>query len=116
MKGKPEEIAISTKIEIQDICGLWEVIRISYENEEIISYPWIKNRFKFEFQPGMKFFCLKDGNTIDGSWELMLRSDDNHRRYSIILNETYEFIILDLSDEEMTLFDRRNKYLLVRKL
>ena len=102
--------------EILNICGLWEVIRIFQNDEEIVSYPWIKDRFKYNFLPEMIFLCLKDGKNSHGSWELVGRTNDSQGRYSIILNGTYEFIILEISEEEMTISDRRNNYLLVRRL
>ena len=35
-------------IEISDVLGLWEVIRINRVDENPV-YPWIKERFKFNF-------------------------------------------------------------------
>ncbi len=48
-------------IRMSDICGLWEVIRISRENFANPLYPWVKDRFKYSFQPEMNFLCLQNG-------------------------------------------------------
>ena len=105
-----------TRIEISEICGLWEVIRIYQDDEQMVSYPWIKDRFKFNFLPEMIFLCLKDGKNLNGTWEMVKRTNESKRRFSIILNGIYEFVILDISEEEMILSDHRNNYLLVRRL
>jgi hypothetical protein len=101
-------------IGISDICGLWEVIRIS-RGDNII-YPWVKDRFKYSFQPEMNFICLQNGQNSHGTWELSEKSYEAQKRYSIILNETFEFTILDLDEDEITLSDHTNEYLLVRRL
>ncbi|KPL26349.1 MAG: hypothetical protein AMS23_02215 [Bacteroides sp. SM1_62] len=101
-------------IGLSDICGLWEIIRISRENS--VYYPWIKDRFKYSFLPEMNFLCLQDGEISHGTWELSEKIYKTQKRYSIILNETFEFTILDFSEDEITLSDHINKYLLVRRL
>ena len=116
MAGNTATIPGSSTIEISDVCGLWEVIRIFKDDGHFVSYPWIKDRFKFNFLQEMIFLCLKDGKNTHGDWELAGRTNEAHGRFSIILNGTYEFIILEISEEEMILSDRRNNYLLVRRL
>lgn len=105
-----------TNREVADICGLWEVIRIFQKDEQRISYPWIKDRYKFNFLPEMIFLCLKDGQSSHGTWELVDRTDKSQARYSIILNGTLEFIIIKISEDDMVLSDRKNNYFLVRRL
>ena len=111
-----ETISDISNIGIFDICGLWEVIRISRENCVNPLYPWVENRFKYSFQPEMFFLCLQDGQVFRGTWELSEKTYETQRRYSIILNETFEYTILDLSEDDLTLSDHINKYLLVRRL
>ena len=111
-----ETISDISNIGISDICGLWEVIRISRENCVNPIYPWVENRFKYSFQPEMFFLCLQDGQVFRGTWELSEKTYETQRRYSIILNETFEYTILDLSEDDITLSDHINKYLLVRRL
>ena len=105
-----------SNIGISDISGLWEVIRISRENFANPIYPWVENRFKYSFLPEMIFLCLQDGQTSRGTWELSEKTYETQKRYSIILNDTFEYTILDLSEDEITLSDHINKYLLVRRL
>ena len=116
MAGYTEIIPGSFAIEIPDVCGLWEVIRIFKDDEHFVSYPWIKDRFKFNFLQEMIFLCLKDGKTTHGEWELSGKSNESQDQYSIILNGTYEFKILEISKEEMILSDKSYNYLLVRRL
>ncbi len=116
MTRKPHTITDLCRVEVDDVCGLWEVIRIYKDEDQTVSYPWVKDRFKFNFLPEMLFLCLKDGRTIHGTWELVAETDDSHVQHSIILNESYEFIILDICEDEMTLHDRSKNYLLVRRL
>jgi hypothetical protein len=105
-----------SNIGISDISGLWEVIRISRENFANPIYPWVKDRFKYSFQPEMIFLCLQDGHTSHGTWELSEKTYETQKRYSIILNDTFEYTILYFSEDEITLSDHINKYLLVRRL
>ena len=56
-------------INIADILGLWEVIRIN-RKDEIPAYPWITGRFKFNFLDEMLFLLTKDGQHSHGTWEL----------------------------------------------
>ena len=103
-------------ISAYDICGLWEVIRISPKDSHQTIYPWVKDRFKFDFLPEMLFTCLENGKISQGSWELSEKIYENQKRYSIILNETFEYVILDISEDDISLSDRRYKYFLVRRL
>ena len=105
-----------TTIEIEDICGLWEVISIYQDDDEKKSYPWIKDRFKFNFLSEMIFLCQKEGKTIHGPWDFVERPLDSQKRFSIILNGSYEFNILENSGSEMIISDRNNSYVLVRRL
>ena len=103
-----------SQISISDICGLWEVIRISKENS--IIYPWIKDRFKYSFQPEMVFLCLQDGQISHGTWELSKKTFQTQRRFWVILNETFKYAIIAIDDDEMILSDNKYEYLLYRKL
>ena len=98
------------------ICGLWEVIRILHKGKPKASYPWIKERFKFNFLPDGIFICTKDGQTTQGAWELSEKFTNTLSRISIVLNGVFEYHIVDFSDDELTLSDFRNDYLVVRKL
>ena len=111
-----ETISGISNIGISDISGLWEVIRITKENGIVPIYPWVENRFKYSFQPEMIFLCLQDGLISNGTWELSEKTYDTQKRYSIILNDTFEYTILDFNEDEITLSDHINKYLLVRRL
>lgn len=103
-------------IRMSDICGLWEVIRISQKDSHQTIYPWVKDRFKFNFLPEMLFICLQDGQNSQGTWELSEKIYESQKRYSIILNETFEYIILDINEDDIILSDRKYKYFLVRRL
>jgi hypothetical protein len=81
-----------------------------------VDYPWIKNRFKYSFQPEMNFLCVQNGQNSHGTWELIEKIYETQKRYSIILNDTFEYIIQDLNTDEITFSDHINKYLLVRRL
>ncbi len=116
MAGKTDTIPDLSRIEIEDICGLWEVIRIYQDDEQAVSYPWIKDRYKYNFLPEMIFLCLKDGQTSHGTWELSEETRETQKRFSIILNDTFELMILDINEDELTLSDHRNNYSLVRRL
>ena len=99
-----------------DICGLWEVIRISQRDSHQKIYPWIKDRFKFDFLPEMMFICLRYGQNSQGTWYLSEKTSQGQKRYSIILNETFQYVILDICEDDITISDQINDYLLVRKL
>jgi len=116
MVGENSTVSVSSKTEIINICGMWEVLRITDINKEIVSYPWIKDRFKFNFLSEMIFLCLRDGKTIHGSWELIEKTHETQKQFSIVLNETYEFTIISCDEDEMLLTDHTNNYLLVRRL
>ena len=107
-------IPAATTIRTSDICGLWEVIRIS--RGDSITYPWVGQRFKYSFQPEMNFLCLQNGQNSHGTWQLSEKIYETQRRYSIILNDTFEYSILDLDEDQITLSDHINKYLLARRL
>jgi hypothetical protein len=111
-----DTIPDQTDSEVADICGLWEVIRIIQKDERSVTYPWIKNRFKFNFLPEMVFLCLKDGHSTHGTWELVVKTYEFQTLHSIVLNKTFEYIIIRISEEEMVLSDRKNDYFLVRRL
>ena len=104
-----------TNIDIADICGLWEVIRICDGNNQV-QYPWLGERFKFNFLPEMIYLCLKDGQNHHGTWEMTEKSFENKKRFSIILNGTFEYMIVEIDEDEITLSDHKCEYLLVRKL
>ena len=103
------------KIEVSDILGLWEVIRIDIQGEVSI-YPWIRGRFMFNFLEGNIFTCVKEGKFSDGTWEFSIKTWESEKQFTIILNEVFEYIIIRTEDDEMILADRGSKYLLTRKL
>lgn len=116
MTGKTDTTVDLSGVTAADIFGLWEVIRIYQQDNRVISYPWIKDRFKFNFMPEMMFICLRDGRTITGSWDLAERASESKKQYAIVLNESFEFIIIEISEDELILFDHSKYYLLVRRL
>ena len=102
-------------IKISDICGLWEVIRIcNGENKAL--YPWLGERFKYNFLPEMIYLCLKDGQCHHGTWELSEKAFENKKRFSIILNGTFEYVIIDIDEDEMIMSSHKCEYFLVRRL
>ena len=103
-------------IDIADICGLWEVIRISRKDDNNTSYPWLNGRLKFNFLEEMLFLCIKDGQNHHGTWELSEKAFETKRRFSIILNGTFEYTVVDIDEDEMTLSVQTTEYLLVRRL
>lgn len=111
---KCESTSCNPNIGIYDICGLWEVIRIS--NGSVVSYPWLKDRFKYSFQPEMFYVCLLNGNNSHGTWKLSEETYESEKRYSIVLNDKYKYTILDIDEDELNLSDYENNYLLVRRL
>ena len=58
----------------------------------------------------------ENGQNSHGTWELSEKIYKTQKRYSIILNDTFEYIIQDLNTDEITFSDHINKYLLVRRL
>ena len=102
-------------ITIADILGLWEVIRINRKDESPV-YPWLKGRFKFNFVDDMIFECIIHGQHSHGTWEIFKKPFETKNRFSVILNGLFEYGISDIDEDEMTLSDRLNKYLLVRRL
>jgi len=108
-------IPSATDIKISDICGLCEVIRIREGNNKA-SYPWLYGRFRFNFLEEMIFLCTKERQYAHGTWELTENTYKNKKRFSIILNGTFEYRIVEIDEDEITLSDHRCEYLLVRKL
>ena len=103
-------------ITVSDVSGIWEVIRISGKKENDIRYPWIGNRFKYNFLPEMIFLCSRDGDMTHGTWELSEKTIRGKKLYSIVLNESHEYLIVNFDGDEMILSDYRNEYLLIRRL
>ena len=106
---------LASDIKISDIIGLWEVIRICEDDKKAL-YPWLRERFMFNFFDEMLFVCIKDGQHSRGTWELIEKSFEAMKRFSIILNGTFEYRIVEIDEDEITLSDHRCEYLLVRKL
>lgn len=106
--------AVTTDIKIIDICGFWEVIRIC-EGDNILLYPWLRKRFKLEFLDNMIFSFIRDGQHFRGNWELKKKVVKNKMQFSIILNGIVEYIIVEISEDEITLSDHITKYLLVKR-
>ena len=103
-----------SNIGISDICGLWEVIRICEGDSKL--YPWLRERFMFNFLDEMLFVCIKDGQHSPGKWELTETTFENKKQFLIILNGTFEYVIVDISEDEIILSDHKCEYFLVRKL
>ena len=97
------------------LLGFWEVIRICDGNNNV-QYPWLGERFKFNFLEEMMFLCMKDGQCKHGTWELSEKVFDTKKQYSIILNGTFEYKIVGIENDEIILSDHICEYLLVRKL
>ena len=104
-----------TNIVISDILGLWEVIRINRDDENPV-YPWIQERFKFNFVDDTIFVCLRKGQYYHGTWELSEKAFKTEKRFSIILNGIIEYVVISIDEDEIILSDQMSKYLLVRKL
>ena len=103
-------------IKISDICGLWEVIRITKEDDENPLYQWLSGRFQFYFMPEMIFLCMKNRQYSHGTWELFEKASETKKQFSIILNGTIEYTIVGIDEDEILLSDRNCKYFLTRKL
>ena len=110
-----DTISDLTNINISDICGLWEVIRICDGDNKAL-YPWLGERFKYNFLPEMIYLCLRDEQCHHGTWELTEKTSENNKRFSIILNGTFEYTIVDIEEDEIILSDHTCEYLLVRRL
>ena len=108
-------IPTPTDIKIHDICGLWEVIRIC-EGDNKVLYPWLGDRFMFNFLNEMRFVCIKDGQHSHGTWDLTEKVFETKKWFSIILSGTSEYMIIEIDEDEIILSDHRCEYLLVRKL
>ena len=102
------------EVKVSDISGLWEVIRI--DEGEITVYPWIQGRFMFNFLEEMMFVCIKEGKHSKGTWELSEKTWESEKQFSIILNGAFEYMIMNIDEDEMIITDRSSKYLLARKL
>lgn len=105
---------MTSDINIYDICGFWEVIRIC-EGDNIMLYPWLRKRYKIEFRDTQIFICVKDGQHFRGIWKLKKVVINNNQRFSIILNGLLEYVITEYSVNEINVSDHINNYLLVRK-
>jgi hypothetical protein len=102
-------------VRLPDVIGLWEVIRISRVGERPV-YPWIKGRFLFDFMDEMMFSCIMGGRHFNGTWELVTKTWDEETRFSINLNDTFEYIIIKIDEDELIMTDRGSRYTLTRKL
>jgi hypothetical protein len=103
------------EVKVSDILGLWEVIRIDIGGEVNI-YPWIRGRFMFNFLEEKVFVCIKEGKHSSGTWELTKKTWESETLFTIKLNDAFEYIIMDLDEDEMKITDRASKYFLSRKL
>jgi len=103
-----------SKITSSDIIGLWEVIRI--DEGEISIFPWIRGRFLFNFLDEVTFVCYKEWKQFHGTWELSEKTWESEKRFLIKLNETFEYMIVNIDEDEMIFTDRGSKYILARKL
>lgn len=101
-------------IKVSDILGLWEVLRVDVGENTF--YPWIRGRFMFDFLDNEVFACIKEGKHSNGTWELVEKTLEYEKQFSILLNETFKYNILRIDEDEMMITDRSSKYLLARKL
>ena len=104
------------KVAVDDICGLWEVIRIQERSGKLVSHPWITDRYKFNFLPDMIFLQLKDGNNSHGTWKLLENARNPSQRYAILLDGKKKFRILSYCEEDMILSDGNRDFILIRRL
>jgi hypothetical protein len=102
-------------VRLSDVIGLWEVIRITRAGEDPV-YPWIKGRFLFNFMDEMMFSCIKEGAHSNGTWELASKTWESVTQFSIKLNDTFEYMIIDIDEDEMIITDGGSRYLLDKKL
>ena len=102
-------------IKASDIFGLWEVLRIC-DGKGKASYPWLKGRFKFNFMEEMIFMVLKEGQCHHGNWKLAEKYFETKKLFSIILNDTFEYMIIEIGEDELLMSDHSCEYLLVRRL
>jgi hypothetical protein len=116
MIGKDYFFCRPADLNTSEIFGMWEVLKIIPRNDEPGSFHWKRDRFIFNFLSEKIFLCIRDGKTLHGPWKLSETGDEKQKRFSIILNDTYEFSIESCTQEEMILSDQRNDYLLVRRL
>jgi hypothetical protein len=101
-------------VQVEDIFGMWEVIRITRGDR--VTYPWTESRFRYSFQPEMTFLCMRQGQNSYGTWKLSESKNESQSRYSIVLNDTFELKILDMDEDEIIFTDQMNQYLMTRKL
>lgn len=102
-------------VRLPDVIGLWEVIRISREGETPV-YPWINGRFLFNFMDEMMFSFIRGGRHSSGTWELATKTWEDEIQFSIKLNDTFEYIIIDIDEDQLIMTDGGSKYTLTRKL
>ena len=102
-------------VRLPDVIGLWEVIRIRREGENPV-YPWINGRFLFNFMDEMMFSCIRGGRHANGTWELATEIRDDEAKFLIRLNDTFEYSIVSIDENEMIMTDRGSRYTLTRKL
>ena len=106
---------VVANITVSDISGLWEVIRIC-DGYNKVKYPWLGERFKFNFLDEMIYFCCKDGNPCHGTWELSEKTCNGKKQLFLILDDKVAYEIINVFSDEMTLSDGKCEYYLVRRL
>ena len=70
----------------------------------------------FNFLDEMRFVCIKDGQHSPGTRDLTEKVFETMKWFSIILNGTFEYMIIEIDEDEIILSDHRSEYLLIRKL
>ena len=95
-KGLKVQIPPQTKIAITDICGLWEVIRISREDCDKSTYPWLEERFKYHFLDEMMYICCRDGNPCHGTWGLSEKAYNGKKQLFLILDDKIAYEIINV--------------------
>ena len=106
---------LQIKIEESDICGMWEVVSISNNNDREQTLP-VTRRIKYHFLEVMIYTRLEDGIPSHGSWKLSKKVNNGIIRYSLILCMIIEFQIVSLGFNELTISDGNTELTMVRRL
>ena len=104
-----------TKIEKSTICGLWEVVSISNNNEKE-DQSSVTRRIKYHFLEEMIYIRIEDGIPSHGTWKLIKKNENDMIRYSLILCGIIELHIVTIGFDELTISDGSAEYTMVRRL
>ncbi|MCK5462583.1 MAG: hypothetical protein KAI95_06180 [Bacteroidales bacterium] len=70
----------------------------------------------FNFLDEKMFLCIEDAQHFHGTWELIEKAFETKKRFSIILNGTLEYRIIDIDMDELILSAKGCEYLWNRRL